>query len=157
MDNKDNQLASNTSSSEEHKGSSSSLTPKRELTVKNKLFLQGLLEGKPTFVAYTEAGYEGSKHAAYELRSSLKEDLIRALEAQGIDRAGLMLSLSQLMQLPLKENEISLKHKIDLLKLLAKTIPADQSANKPKITAFIVNTKVEPNSGSTTHIETTEA
>jgi hypothetical protein len=114
----------------------------RELTVKNRVFLNHLVEGKKTLEAYRLSGYKGNEHAAYQLRSDLKDELVKALEAQGIDRAGLMLGVEQLMRLPVKDVEISVKTKIDLLKLLAKMLPEVNSSVKPTITKFVINTQI---------------
>lgn len=116
----------------------------RELTPKNRLFLQLLSEGMSTLQAYEKAGYKGSNHAAYQLRSDLKEELIKVLEGQGVDRAGLMYSLKNLIQLPTIEEEIGkiqAKTKLQALNLLFKMVEASKpvAAERPKITAFIVN------------------
>lgn len=116
----------------------------RALTPKNRLFLQLLSEGKGTIQAYKEAGYKGDNHAAYQLRSDLKEELIKVLEGQGVDRAGLMQSLQNLIALPCTEEiigRVSAKTKLSALNLLFKMVEASKPAagNTPKITAFIVN------------------
>lgn len=116
----------------------------RELTAKNRLFLQLLTEGKSTLQAYKEAGYKGNDHAAYQLRSDLKEELIKVLEGQGVDRAGLMLSLRNLISLPSIEEQIGrvqAKTKLQALGLLFKMVEAAKpsAGEQPRITAFIVN------------------
>jgi len=122
------------------------LNKPRELTAKNRLFLQLLTQGNSTLTAYREAGYKGSDHSAYQLRSDLKEELIKVLEGQGIDRAGLMLTLKNLIDRPTIEEvngTILLKHKLTALNLLAKMVEAQTPVNspRPQITAFIVNNR----------------
>ena len=134
-----------------------SVNKPRELTPKNRLFLQLLSEGKSTLEAYELAGYKGERHAAYQLRSDLKEELIKTLEGQGIDRAGLMFGVKQLLELPLRETEISVKTKIDLLKLLAKVVPQPVETDKPKITAFVVNNHINSNNSPQPTIDVTDA
>jgi hypothetical protein len=119
----------------------------RALTPKNRLFLQLLSEGKKTLEAYKQAGYKGNDHAAYQLRSDLKEELVKVLEGQGVDRAGLMQGLKTLIDLPTKEEQegtIPVKFKLHALNLLFKMVEASKpvSNERPKITAFIVNNGV---------------
>jgi hypothetical protein len=126
---------------------------KREITPKNRLFLSLLTSGKSTLEAYKEAGYKGNDHAAYQLRSDLKEELIKVLEGQGIDRAGLMLSLKQLIDQPTLEEvngKVLLKHKLAALNLLFKMVESQtpDKTDRPKITAFIVNNKLSTNQPS---------
>lgn len=132
---------------------SKALELKRELTPKNRVFLQLLSEGVKTLEAYKQAGYKGNDHAAYQLRSDLKEELIKVLEGQGIDRAGLMQSLAELISLPINDVQksmgVSVKQRLSMLQLLFKMTEATKPTHedRPKITAFIVNAqpaKVQP-------------
>lgn len=116
----------------------------RELTAKNRLFLSLLAEGKKTLEAYKLAGYKGNDHAAYQLRSDLKEELIKTLQGQGIDRAGLMLDVRKLIALPSNAEVsgiIDAKIKLSALNLLFKMVESQTPSkeDKPRITAFIVN------------------
>lgn len=116
--------------------------PKRALTPKNQAFLSFLIEGKSTLDAYKLAGYKGESHTAYQLRYELKEELINRLEAQGIDKAGLMTGLKGLMELPIEANAVTVKERLDILKVLAKMLPSSNSNEKPAITRFVINTQI---------------
>jgi hypothetical protein len=125
-------------------------TKKERLTPKQQRFLELLAEGKKTIEAYYEAGYKGEIHAAYQLRSRLKEEMLTILEGQGFSKEGLVQELKKLAELPLMQATINVKEKLDILKTLTKLLPQDRKDEKPRITAIVINTgrkeevKIEP-------------
>lgn len=113
--------------------SNSSLTPK------NRLFLELLADGKPVAVAYKEAGYKGSYHAAYELKSQLKSELVKVLEAKGFSREGLAGEILKLNQLPLADvykQGINLNQKLSILKLLNSALPKPSESKVGSVTVL---------------------
>lgn len=112
----------------------------KNLTDKNILFLHWLRQGKPTTEAYTMAGYQGTAHAAYELRSYLKNELASMLNGEGLGtREGVLLKLKKLQDLPLAQTMLSVKEALEILKLEAKLQPKNEREEKPKITPIIIN------------------
>lgn len=112
----------------------------KKLTAKDHRFLQLLAEGKTTLEAYYEAGFKGKAHAAYQLRSYLKEEMLAILEGQGFSKEGLVSELNKLNSLTLAQSTINVKEKLDILKTLAKLLPQDRTEEKPRITAIVINT-----------------
>ena len=110
----------------------------KQLTPKNRLFLMLLSEGKSTIEAYRAAGYKGEDHAAYELRSYLKEELLKILEGKGISREGLLMEYARMKDLPLNQDTINVREKMDILAKMSKLLPSADADSKPKITAFII-------------------
>ena len=113
----------------------------RELTTKNKAFLQHLAAGRPTLEAYSLAGYKGEPHAAYELRYQLKAHLAQLLEQGGFSRDTLAIEVNKLMALPLNEEvkNVNFKQKLDLLRFMDKALPKEINGSKPQITPFKLN------------------
>lgn len=126
----------------------------RQLTPKNRLFLQLICDGKSTVDAYKQAGYKGDDHAAYEMRSYLGKELERVLAARGLDRANLMSALKELIDLPINDVQksmgVSVKQRLAILKEWAKILPNDTRDDRPKITPFILNlnASITPSSAS---------
>lgn len=113
----------------------------RPLTVKNKAFLQHLAAGRPTLEAYHLAGYKGNNHAAYQLRSDLKQQLALLLEQGGFNREQLAVEINKLNELPLDPSikNVNFKQKMDILRLMDKALPKPmQQGDRPKITPFVV-------------------
>lgn len=111
------------------------------LTAKNKSFLQHLAAGRPTIEAYKLAGYQGDNHAAYQLRSDLKQHLQVLLEQGGFSREQLGLEIKRLNELPLDPTiqNVNFKQKLDVLRLMEKAIPKEiGNGSKPVITPFII-------------------
>ncbi len=117
-------------------------TKVKQLTEQNLTFLDNLKAGMPTLEAYYKAGYQGKPHSAYQLRSYLKDELFKVLEAEGFSREGLMIEVNKLNALPLDASikSVSVKDKLDILKLQVKLIPNQQTNARPQITAFVINT-----------------
>ena len=112
----------------------------RDLTPKNRLFLMLLMEGCKIPEAHRKAGYDGSEAAAYMLKHELKEEYEALLEVEGVSRSGLMAQVKRLNELDLDDSKISVKEKINLLKLLERMLPKEErSVEKPKITPIIIN------------------
>ncbi len=120
---------------------STSLTSKlAELTDKNVLFLHYINQGLSTVEAYSKAGYKGSNHAAYELRSYLKPYIVSMLQGEGYGtKEGLLLKLKKLQEMPLESNTLKVKEAIELLKLEAKFQPKELKEAKPTITPIVIN------------------
>ena len=117
-------------------------TPK--LTTRARLFLELLSQGKDILLAYREAGYKGSSHAAYELKSSLKLDYAQLLNSKGFDIESLSQQILSLSQLPLSEiykQGVNLDQKLKILQLHAKVLKdfRPERDDKKQITAFIVS------------------
>lgn len=109
----------------------------RPLTPKNKAFLQHLAAGRPTLEAYSLAGYKGEAHAAYQLRSDLKEHLQGLLEQGGWSREQIAVESNRLLALPLDPSvqNVNFKQKLDLLKFMDKALSAGKVGEaKPRIT-----------------------
>jgi len=120
-----------------------SLAPKkqRQLTPKNRAFLQHLANGRPTLEAYKLAGYTGESHSAYELRYQLKQHLAVLLEQGGFSRETIAVEVNKLMALPLADGikNVNFKQKLDLLRFMDKALPKDINGAKPQITPFKLN------------------
>jgi hypothetical protein len=120
---------------------------KKELTRKNRAFLELLLSGKPTQEAYTLAGYKGGGNAPYVLRSELKWVLQEMLAGQGLDRVGLKMELKKLLALPVIEMPVTVEQRLKILKFMDK-LTEDQDAKSAPISGF----HVEINSPSAVNI-----
>lgn len=109
------------------------------LTVKNRLFLEHLANGSAVVEAYKQAGYKGSYHAAYELKSQLKGELVKVLEAKGFSREGLASEILKLNQLPLADvykQGINLNQKLSILKLLNSALPKEDTSKIGQVTVL---------------------
>ena len=71
----------------------------------NLKFLMLLLDGKSTTEAYKAAGYDGSDHAAYVMRSRLNKQLAALADSRGLDMAGLKQELLKVKNLPLVRHD----------------------------------------------------
>jgi len=126
---------------EENQGLIPSKKPERQLTAKNKAFLQHLAAGRPTLEAYKLAGYQGEPHAAYELRYQLKHHLATLLEQGGFSRETMAIEVNKLMALPLNPEiaNVNFKQKLDLLRFMDKALPKEIVGARPNITPFKLN------------------
>lgn len=115
----------------------------KPLTAKNKAFLQHLAAGRQTLEAYKLAGYNGEPHAAYQLRSELKQHLTVLLEQGGFSREQLAVEVNRLNELPLDPSikNVNFKQKLDILRLMEKALPKPVSGPKVEITPFILINK----------------
>lgn len=114
-------------------------TPK--LTLRNQSFLNHLIAGKTTLEAYRLAGYKGNVHAAYQLRSQLKEQLKVALEAEGLDRNGLKIRIKQMLEMGLDPEVKTLSPKMYLETLrFADKLMEHEHESDIKISPFLINT-----------------
>lgn len=117
---------------------------RKELSDRNRVFLDKLADGVPTVDAYRLAGYTGSPHTAYELKRQLKQELRNVLEARGYSMEGLASEILNLTKLPVDltkyPNGIPLSQKIQILKLFAGTLKGDspRAAGPQSVTAFII-------------------
>lgn len=113
--------------------------PVRGLSKRAQSFLHHLAAGRPTLEAYSLSGYKGEPHAAYQLRSDLKQHLAALLEQGGFSREALASEVNRLNELPLDPNikNVNFKQKLDLLRLMDKALPKQlPSGERPKITPF---------------------
>lgn len=123
----------------------SSSVGRKELSPRNKIFLDKLADGVQCVDAYRLAGYQGGPHTAYELKRQLKQELRAVLEARGFTLEGVATEILNLSKLPVDltkyPNGIPLGQKIQILKLFAQTIKDDapKAPASPHVTAFIIN------------------
>jgi len=106
----------------------------KALTARSKSFLNHLAAGRPTLEAYALAGYKGDAHAAYQLRSDLKQHLARLLEEGGFSREHLALEITKLNTMPLDPSiqNVNFKQKLDVLRLMEKALPKPASTTSGK-------------------------
>lgn len=119
--------------------SKSLTTSNNGLTVKNRLFLEHLSNGLAVVEAYRQAGYKGSYHAAYELKSQLKGELVKILESKGFSREGLAAEVLKLNQIPLADvykQGINLNQKLAILKLLNSALPKESEQKVGNLTVL---------------------
>lgn len=111
-----------------------------DLTPRNRVFLELLASGVDTLDAYKQAGYRGSPHAAYELKSSLKGPLAALLEAKGFSHEGVASEILNLVKLPLHESQtkVNIQQKIQILKLMLQALPKQEKEQK-QLTNFIIS------------------
>ena len=83
-------------------------------SLRRRRFLELRCAGKSTYDAYREAGYKGSRHAAYQLLSDCEEELRALMQIKGPELA------------MLAESCASLDEKLELLKLIQKFAPQQQ-------------------------------
>ena len=111
-----------------------------ELTDKARDFISLILAGVRPPAAHKAAGYEGSAHAAYELKSRLAGEIALEAERRGVSLDGIKTDLAMLDELPLKETEISIQDKLKLIaakqKLVEYTAPPQTTRH---IAAFVIN------------------
>jgi hypothetical protein len=117
------------------------------LLPKQRLFLMRLLEGAKVYDAYKDAGYEGDKGAAYQLKSRLDKELTLLAEAKNMSKSDLLLELGKLNELPVVDKTgapvsgVSINNKLRILALQQKALEMSKP-EAPRITAFQVNTYV---------------
>jgi len=119
-----------------------SLEPKiPELTEKNIKFYKMILSGINIADSYKAAGYEGkSPDAPYVLYNSLKRRLLALQEVDaGIDSLKLRSQLSEILSLPLATASISIKDKLNAIKLTHEIVEKTKTENNPTITAFVIS------------------
>jgi hypothetical protein len=106
----------------------------KALTARSQSFLNHLAAGRPTLEAYSLAGYKGNAHAAYQLRSDLKQHLARLLEDGGFSREHLALEINKLNTMPLDPSikNVNFKQKLDVLRLMEKALPKPASTMSGK-------------------------
>lgn len=121
------------------------------LSDRNRAFIYHLVHGQSAsgnpltvYEAYQKAGYEGDKHAAYELKSRLEREIMQAEITRGASKADIFREIAGLMQLPAVDKMgaaltgISATNKI---KVLALAVKAHEVIDvpQPKITAVNIN------------------
>ena len=117
---------------------------RKELTARNRKFLELLADGIGAQAAYVEAGYKGAPHTAYELKRQLKAELRELLEARGYSMEGVASEILNLAKLKVDmskhPNGIPLSQKIAILRLFAQTVKeASPKGPQQNVTAFIIN------------------
>ena len=111
--------------------------PLKALTRRARAFLELLVAGKSTLEAYELAGYTGEPHSAYQLRSDLRFHLAQAIEAHGVSPSDVKIELIKLLKLPVAEQTVSVRTKLNLLKFMDKL--TETQAERAPITPFLVN------------------
>lgn len=109
-----------------------------KITPQNRLFIMGLVEGKPVFKSYEDAGYKGDYHAAYVLKARLDKELQAFSLAHGVSRGDLMAEISRLNSLPVAASSVSVNQKLKILKLQSDVLK-DLKPDAPRITAIQIN------------------
>lgn len=116
------------------------ITQKKSLTKKNRKFIEEIIKGTPIHEAYRRAGYNGkSYYAPYELKRYLKNELLIAMEANGISEEAILIEARNLLNKPLDPNKthLSFKEKMQGLEKLHKMLP--KTADKrPTISPVII-------------------
>lgn len=119
---------------------------RKELTPRNRVFLERIADGVPIVDAYRLAGYTGAPHTAHELKRQLKSELKELLEARGFSIEGLASQILELQKIPVNmrmyPDGIPLSQKIQLLRLQLQALKDDAPKAAPpvqNVTAFIVN------------------
>lgn len=119
---------------------------RKELTPRNRLFLERIADGLPIVDAYRLAGYHGAPHTAHELKRQLRGELKAILEARGFSMEGLAAEVLKLQAMPLNmklyPDGIPLSQKIQILRLQLQALKDDAPkapSSPPNITAFIIN------------------
>lgn len=122
------------------------------LTDKNRAFIFHLVHGRSAsgspltvYEAYQKAGYEGTIHAAYQLKSRLEREIMAAEVNRGASKSDIFRQIADLMELPVTDSKgnaaagITVTNKIKLLQLAVKAHETVEP-QAPKITAFVINT-----------------
>lgn len=115
------------------------LSDGKRLTPRNRIFIELICDGVPIVEAHKKAGYSGKAGAAYELKSSLKYEIAKALEARGFSREGLATEILKLSQLPLSDvykSGISFNQKLALLRLLNSALPKEEEKKINNLTVL---------------------
>lgn len=112
---------------------------KRELTAKNLKYIQLRLEdGLSPQQAYNKAGYTGKAYSApYEMEHYLKDEMQKIVEANGINRHNLMIKAKKLIDLPMRDTEVTFNQHVKALSLAHKLIP-ENDAKRPVISPIII-------------------
>ncbi len=121
------------------------------LTGKNRLFIYNLVHGRSTsgnpltvYEAYQNAGYDGDKHAAYQLKSRLETELMKAQISTGVSKSDIFKEIAGMMALPVVDKDgnpatgISVTNKIKLLQLAVKSHDMVKDPS-PNVTAVQIN------------------
>lgn len=127
----------------------------RQLTSRNRIFIDLLCEGVPVVEAHKKAGYSGKKSAAYELKRELKHEIAKALEARGFSRENLAMEILKLSQIPLTDSckAVTFNQKLALLRLMNAALPRE---TEPRINNLTVLKFDKTDDGKTqVYIDTT--
>ena len=114
-----------------------------QLTARNRKFIAFLFQGLSSVDAYKAAGYKGKDHAAYVLRCEMRPYLEQYCEANGLDKAGLMVDLAKLGSLPVVDasgqplKNVTLAQKLKLMKL-HKELADSSKHGATSITAIVI-------------------
>ncbi len=122
-----------------------------ELTPFNREFIFQLVHGKSAsgqpltvYEAYQNAGGDGTKHAAYQLKSRLEREIMAAEVNRGASKADIFKQIADLMNLPVVDKNgnaaagISVTNKIKLLQVAIRAHEAVEP-QAPKISSFTIN------------------
>lgn len=117
--------------------------PKKEIEItdQNIKFYRMIMSGISIIDAYKGAGYKGtSPDAPYALYSSLKKRLLALQEADSnINALQLRKQLGDILSLPLSSKEITIKDKLNAIKLTHDIVESSKQMDNPVITAFVLH------------------
>lgn len=101
-------------------------------TPKQRLFVHLILQGKSTVEAHRLAGYKGSPHAAYELRSKLRAEIAAEAAARGVSADGVSADIAAMDELPVDvpEKGLSVDQKLKLIGLKHKVLSDRKEAGR---------------------------
>jgi hypothetical protein len=92
-------------STAEQKRPAKAADPLEELTPKQRIFLNLLVEGEAPQVAYKKAGYEGEPDSCYQLKSRLDKQLTMIAISRGMAKSDLVLGMKKLNELPISRRQ----------------------------------------------------
>lgn len=112
--------------------------PLEDLTPRQRVFLNLMVEGESPQQAYVHAGYEGDpKHACYQLKSRLDKQLTLLAISRGMAKSDLVLGMKRLNELPILDDEgapvrgISMQHKLRLMDMQARMLDSMKENTGP--------------------------
>lgn len=113
-----------------------------KLTHQNWLFINGFLSTRDVRKAYQLAKYSGTEQSApYQVFRRLKSYIEAIGDLDVTSRARLQADLKELIDIPLLESSklgVTLKEKLEILKLAAKITPEAMQA-KPQLSVLVIN------------------
>lgn len=124
-------------STAEQKRPAKAADPLEELTPKQRIFLNLLVEGEAPQVAYKKAGYEGEPDSCYQLKSRLDKQLTMIAISRGMAKSDLVLGMKKLNELPILDDKgdpvrgISMQHKLRLMDMQARMLESMKENTGP--------------------------
>jgi len=110
-----------------------------EVTDQNLKFMRLIQSGVAINDAYKASGYTGkSADAPYALYHSLKKRIQALQDADSLDGVKLRSKLSEILNLPIKDTQISIKDRLNAIKLTNDIVNGQSKSDNPSITAFVI-------------------